>query len=120
MKRFLSPLLVGSLVALHATVMLVGPGLHGLAAWDHAARHFECSNQEHAHGPAHAAAVDSDDCPVCHFFAQSHLPIVGADVAPALQSLAYEPEPCPGLVTLSRLFSTSPRAPPADDASRLA
>jgi len=112
MRRFLSPLLVASLVALHATVMLVGPGLHGLAAWDHAARHFECANREHAHGPAHAAAVDSDDCPVCHFFAQGHVPITTAPVLTALQSLTLRPEPRSRLVTPQRLHSISPRAPP--------
>lgn len=119
MKRFLSPLLVGALVAMHATVMLVGPGLHGLAAWDHATRRFECTNQQHARGPAHAPAVESDDCPVCHFFAQGHVPITTALVPAALQSLALEPEPRARLVTPHRLHSTSPRAPPADP-SRLA
>ena len=57
MTRFARQLLVTSLVALHAMVMLCGPCLHGLPGWDHGARLASGSDTGHAPGPLNAAHV---------------------------------------------------------------
>jgi hypothetical protein len=113
MPRFARQILAASLVALHATVMLCGPCLHGLPGWGHGAGLSRVADGDQLGNPIKASHVQSDDCPVCHFLSQAQLSVDQASVPSVSQVRVLKPEiPCES-VTPSRLHPTSPRAPPA-------
>ena len=113
MLRFARQLLVASLVALHATVMLCGPCLHGLAGGDHGIGFSRQADADHVRDPVNAAQVLTHDCPVCHFLAQAQLP-VDLVAMPSVQHICVlRPERSRTTIPPIRLCASSPRAPPA-------
>jgi hypothetical protein len=112
-RRLARPLLVASLIALHATVMLCGPCLHGLAGSNHGAAFSRGTGAGHTSAPIKASPCRPDVCPVCHFFSQAQLPIhvAGVPVAQPFGPLKTE-APYDAWVPTCPL-TTSPRAPPA-------
>jgi hypothetical protein len=112
MPRFARQLLVASLVALHATLMVCGPCLHGLPGWGHGPGLSQAAYGD----PVKSTHVQTDDCPVCHFLSQAQLPIDLTSV-PAVQHVCVlKPETSSNSVAPARLHPTSPRAPPAPSA----
>lgn len=73
MTRQVRNLLLGALIALHATVTLCGPGLHALPGWSHGTGLTPLARNDHSHGPGPSSHQASDDCPVCQFLAQGQL-----------------------------------------------
>jgi hypothetical protein len=102
-----------ALVALHATVMLCGPSLHGLPGLGHESGLACGPDAHHVRHAVPASYVQPDDCPVCHFFTQAHLPVDPACVPATPQVCALKPNTASVSVPWSRLHPTSPRAPPA-------
>jgi hypothetical protein len=112
MRRLSRHLLIASLIALHASVMLCGPCLHALPGWGHGDdAQAACDGKDvRAHAKAPHA---SDDCPVCNLLSLGQLPVdqtceLSAPRRECLTPLA--PADIPPF-SLSRL--SSPRAPPS-------
>jgi DUF2946 family protein len=119
MPQLARRLLIASLIALHATVVLYGPCLHGLPGWDHGTGLARNTEVNHVGDPVKAAHVQPDNCPICHFFAQGQLPIDLACAPVVDQVFALKQEPWSESVTPTLLLPTSPRAPPAIPANRV-
>jgi len=105
------------LVALHATVTLCGPSLHGLPGCGHDPGLSHDARGEKVRDPVKAAHLQPDDCPVCHFLSHAQMPIDAARIPAVLRVCVLKPEAPPVPVTATRLRSTSPRAPPGIPAS---
>jgi hypothetical protein len=112
MTRFARQLLFASLIALHATVVLCGPCLHGLPGWGHGSVFSGGADAEDVRGPSRGTHLQPDDCPVCHFLSQAQLPVDLARVKSIGCSLEFKPVLWCHTASHSLLLSTSPRAPP--------
>jgi hypothetical protein len=113
MPRFARQLLIASLVALHATVMLCGPCLHAVSGSDHGPGFSTGADANHVRVHVRAAHVQTDDCPICHFLAQAQLPVDLVSLPSVLYVRVLKPDLPYESVTPSLLLPTSPRAPPA-------
>src|SRR5215472_12245053 len=108
MPRFARRLLIASLVAFHAAVMLCGPCLHGLPGWGHSAGLSRGADAHRVSDHVQAVHVQPDNCPVCHLFSQGQLPIDLASAPAVLQTCALKPEARSDPVTPALLHPTSP------------
>ena len=113
MPRFARTLLVASLVALHATVMLCGPCLHRLPGWGHGAGLSQATHSDHVGDPVKATHLRPDDCPVCHFLSQAQLLVDPAQDLLVRRVVVLNVPIAIAPVTPSQPCPTSPRAPPA-------
>ena len=113
MLRPVRKLLIASLVALHAAVMLCGPCLHGLAGVGNHATIVSGGVVAHQARDAFRPSHDRpDDCPVCHFLAQAQMSVDSESVSIVQRVCLIKPEIPFDSLTPSLPSSGSPRAPP--------
>jgi hypothetical protein len=117
MQRLTRNLLIASLIALYASVMVCGPCLHALPGWGHGSGVATTGPRPGPRGENvrdHDKSLhgSADDCPVCSLLSLGQLPV----------DLACQPS-CPPLAGVSRVvrwgivlpflsLPSSPRAPP--------
>lgn len=102
--------LVASLIALHAAVVLCGPCLHELPGLSHSPDFGSTAQQQHPLKSSHDSA---DNCPLCHFLAQGHVPVSSSEALPAPHAGDWM-RPIPSSVTLTPAArETRQRAPPS-------
>jgi hypothetical protein len=111
MMRPLRKTLVLAVLAVHATFVVCGPGLHALPGLEHAATTPRGNPPEATHFPG-TGSTSADDCPVCHFLAQGQVTVDPPD-GPAV---AVETDRCvvhsTPRVLISKRLLTRLRAPP--------
>src|SRR3954454_10309668 len=114
-RRGLPSLLFGLITVLNGTVMLLGPGLHGLpGCGHHAASIGPAGRVDDDPGVSSDRGDDAPPCPVCESLAQGQVVAGGGAIA----------APRPSSPAVTRLCFVSPdlapnrtagcRAPPAD------
>jgi hypothetical protein len=86
MHRRVRRLLLASLFALYGALTACGPSLHALTGADQ----VKVGSLGGGDKPEHPAASPHDDCPICHFFAQSQLAGAFAH-SPSLDGVTIQP-----------------------------
>jgi hypothetical protein len=112
MPHPLRQVLISSLIAFHAAMMLFGPCLHAMPGLEHRA------------GAGSAATPDSiefstarqdlaDDCPICQLVAQVQLPIESCTVCSTALLVGSMKDVAPVADVRSDALPSCPRGPPA-------
>jgi hypothetical protein len=112
MPHPLRQVLISSLIAFHAAMMLCGPCLHAMPGLGHRG------------GAKSAAAPDSielsaarqelaDDCPICQLVAQVQLPIEACEVSSKALLVGSMRDVAPVADVRSDALPSCPRGPPA-------
>jgi hypothetical protein len=117
-RRGIPSLLIGFVTLLNGTVMLLGPGLHGLPGWGHCAVAGRVEESTD-HGPHFADAKDSSEahCPVCEFLAHGQLPTEPVSVSTTVRSTSCLLILSRSSLELRREQTFGSRAPPAIERS---
>ncbi len=107
--------LAASLIALHAAIMLCGPGLHAAPGLGHPSASRELPKGDETPSLSTVPPVGGDHCPLCDFFAQGQLP---AERPPAVADLLDRPAgpiSRPACSPRPPILSSRSRAPPLSD-----
>src|SRR5258708_9769748 len=75
MPRFLRRILVASVVAFHAAIMLCGPCLHALPGSGHGSDSVSHATHHPDQDSAKPLQNPIDYCPICHFMTQGQLAV---------------------------------------------
>lgn len=107
--------LAASLIALHAAIMLCGPGLHAAPGLGHPSASRELPKGDETPSLSTVTPVGGDHCPLCDFFAQGQLPADPAMVVADLLDLPSGPIPLPACSPRPPILTSQSRAPPLSD-----
>jgi hypothetical protein len=116
MPRTARQVLAALLIALHATISLCGPGLHGAPGLGHAGPAGNIRKSDGHLKPASLAAVAPEHCPICDCFSQGQVPTPPSVVASHRLVRCFVPAPISTLAPRPPLLVSRSRAPPRVDA----
>ena len=108
--------LASLLIALHAAIMLCGPGLHAAPGLGHFGTSGVASKLDNTPELSAAVAAPGEHCPLCDFFAQGQLPLEQATLAVHRLVDPVEPDSLPISLPRPLILSAQSRAPPRIDA----
>lgn len=108
--------LVSLLIALHAAIMLCGPGLHAATGLGHLGATEASSRPDRAPDQITTVSSAVEHCPLCDFLAQGQLPIDPEIVVADRMVDPVDPASPPLSPPAPSLLSTQSRAPPRRDA----
>ncbi len=116
MPRTARTTLTALLIALHATILLCGPGLHAAPGLAHAGLSNAPATDDGGTRWSETSTRLVDHCPLCEYLAQGQLPLQPAAWIACQLVRPFEPALLPVLSPFLLPFPSRSRAPPRDAA----